>query len=129
MRNRVHDEAFFRLGTSVLGFFAGAVIAVLLFAVLVIAGAAETPLPRFAFAGGLAGMAVGVALPGMAVLAFEGVVHFLSGLLIALAGGDIPTPSHERPQWLIAALWVGVIYFFGVWLALHFYELWAKYPS
>jgi hypothetical protein len=125
MPTELRDEAFFRLGASVLGVFAGVAFALLVFAPLVVLGVLEGPLLRLACAGAVAGIAVGAALPTAAVAAFEGLVHFVAGLLGFLAGEELVSDS---PGWLLAAFWVGVLYFGIVWLVLHAYALFTKYP-
>lgn len=115
--SNLRDEAMFRMGASALGMFAGSIISLLVFVPLMAVGWAATPLPRLLLAGAVSGAVCGVVVPGVALRAFEGLVHFFAGMFTALAGGDDPS-FQDTPRWLFAAFWIGVLYFGGIWLWL-----------
>ena len=123
----LRDEAFFRVGAAVLGLLAGFVMGALLFTPLALASLVSTPLKTLLIASAVAGAVCGAALPGTAVVAFEGVVHTICGALGALFGGELPS-LQDAPRWLSAAFWVGALYLGGVWLCLAAYSLFTRYP-
>lgn len=121
------DEVFFRVGTSALGLFVGFVGGLLLFAPLALADLLSTPLHVLLFAGAIAGGVCGAAVPGLAVVAFEGIVHVVGGVLAVLFGGDLPS-ARDAPGWLAAAIRVGAIYAAGVWVCLAAHSLLSGHP-
>jgi hypothetical protein len=91
-----------------LGALTGPVLAFFLWLPVAFTSEVSPPLGSLALACAVAGTAIGAVLPNIAASAFEGLVHFLVGIVSCQLEQNLSS-SHDH-GWLTAIFWVGFVY-------------------